>query len=425
MGVIQPSAEAYARMLKALLPPGGLWRLDPESNLSKLMLACGDELTRVSGRAADLVEEADPRTTSELLPDFERMLALTATGTENERRALVVSLLIRRQRVRPADFQQALAGVFGQDAGDVVIIEHSRAFAIVVNDDREIFRFFAYRNPALPGSYDIDAGQTVINGMTPSHTSGHAIESIAFLCDDPFSLCDRDILGGTAADAFSAATGLLPSYVWAGDKEDVVVGEVLIAVGDPSHQVAVSGLHKNNGLTALSFAFDDGSADAWRLADNDIFDFNASSGPSWLFVIAFRTTGGAPAVARNIYGDYASGEGAEVVMETDGSLDWNVDASTRTLPGNYADGDWHVIVPRWRYDVDEIDLASELESTAPTVTGANVTSVGAATFGARRLLALGCQVAFVAAVSGTQVHDVDISALAQRVHSILVPDIAT
>src|SRR5688572_18767517 len=111
MGVAEISADAYARMMKQLLPPGRIWRLDPDSTLSKVLLACGDELERVSGRVADLLEEADPRTTSELLEDFERMLELTADGTEAERRARVESLLVRRQRFRPVDFQQALAPI--------------------------------------------------------------------------------------------------------------------------------------------------------------------------------------------------------------------------------------------------------------------------------------------------------------------------
>jgi uncharacterized protein YmfQ (DUF2313 family) len=193
--LIQPDANAYARMLKQLLPPGALWRLDPDSVLSKLFLACGDELERVSERVRDLFEEVDPRTADELLPDFERLLDLPSTGTDAERRARVVALLVRRQRVRPVDFQQALALILGQAVEDVVVLEQSRAFAIAVGDDQEIYRFFVYRDPTEPGDYNLDDAQFVIDLMAPSHTKGHAIESIDFLCDDEFSLCDRDLLG--------------------------------------------------------------------------------------------------------------------------------------------------------------------------------------------------------------------------------------
>lgn len=189
------TAAAYARMLKLLLPPGKLWQLEPGSLLSCVMLSAGDELVRVSGRGEDLIEESDPRTADELLPDFERVLEIVADGTLAERRARVVARLIARQRFRPADYQLALALLLGQDAEDVVVIERGRAFAVLVNDDREIYRFFIYRDPALAGSYDLAGAQALVDGMSPSHTQGHVIESIDFRCDDPLSLCDRDLLG--------------------------------------------------------------------------------------------------------------------------------------------------------------------------------------------------------------------------------------
>ena len=189
------AAAAYARMMKALLPPGKKWNLQPDSTLTAVFLACGDELARISQRSADLIEESDPRTTSELLAEWERMLGLGADGTEDDRRARVVSLVIRRQRFRPVDFQAALAPLLGQDEGDVVVIERGRAFAVAVGDDREIYRFFIYRDPAEPGGYDLEAAQSLVDRMSPARSRGHVIESIAFKCDDPFSLCDRDLLG--------------------------------------------------------------------------------------------------------------------------------------------------------------------------------------------------------------------------------------
>lgn len=189
------TAEAYARMLKALLPPGKLWRLSPGSLLSKVLLASGDEMSRVDARAHALLEEADPRTADELLPDFERELALEGTGTLDARRARVVAWLLRLQRVRPADYRLVLATLLGQDPSDVVVIERSRADAIALADDREIYRFFIYRDPAAPGTYDIESAQALVDAMCHSHTKGHVIESIGMVCDDPYSLCDRDLLG--------------------------------------------------------------------------------------------------------------------------------------------------------------------------------------------------------------------------------------
>src|SRR4249920_2248078 len=127
-------------MLLALLPPGRIWRLTADSVLSKLMLGSADELDRVDDRVADMLDEVDPTTADELLPEYERELALAAAATIEERRANIVGRLVRRQRFRPVDFQQALAPLLGLDPADVVVIERTRVFVISIGDDREIFR---------------------------------------------------------------------------------------------------------------------------------------------------------------------------------------------------------------------------------------------------------------------------------------------
>ena len=193
-------------MQLALLPPGKLWRLF-ESTLSSLFLGTADEMARVDARVDDFLNELDPRTATELLPEYERELALVAAATTAERRANIVALLVRRQRFRPVDFQQALALLLAQDPSQVVVIERGRAFAIAVGEAREIFVFFVYRDPTQPGTYFLASAQAIVadyatqrGGMKPSHTKGYVIESVAFACDDTFSQCDRDILGGFLAD---------------------------------------------------------------------------------------------------------------------------------------------------------------------------------------------------------------------------------
>lgn len=189
------AAEAYVSMLRSFLPPGRLWTAGPDSVLGRLLFAFADEIWRVDVRSNDLIEESHPETTVELLPEYERELALAPAATVAERQANVVAHLIRRQRYRPIDFQTALASLLGQAVGDVVVIERSHAFAVSIGDDREIFRFFIYRNPASPGTYFLASAQELVEKMKPSHTLGHVIESISFLADDPFSLTDRDLLG--------------------------------------------------------------------------------------------------------------------------------------------------------------------------------------------------------------------------------------
>lgn len=67
---------AYAAQLAALLPTGRAWPRENGSVLMALVRGMADELARIDGRASDLFEEVDPRTTLELLADWERAAGL-------------------------------------------------------------------------------------------------------------------------------------------------------------------------------------------------------------------------------------------------------------------------------------------------------------------------------------------------------------
>lgn len=187
-------APSYARMLAALLPPGRLWSLIGDL-ISDVLLACADELARVHARVLDLLNEVDPTTATELLPEYERELDVIAAPSIDERRANIVARLVRRQRFRPVDFQQALSLLLAQAPEDVVVLERSPAFAASIADAREIFRFFAYRDPTLPGTYFLASAQEVVDKMKPSHTKGHVIESVSARYADPHTLYGRDLMG--------------------------------------------------------------------------------------------------------------------------------------------------------------------------------------------------------------------------------------
>jgi uncharacterized protein YmfQ (DUF2313 family) len=111
-------AAAYARALKALLPPGRLWKKDLDSVLSKLFLAIGDEFARIDERVHELLDEHDPRTTLELLEEWEDMLGLPdecleeTPETINERRAAIVSKYTA-QGGQSADYYVQLAAALG------------------------------------------------------------------------------------------------------------------------------------------------------------------------------------------------------------------------------------------------------------------------------------------------------------------------
>ncbi|VWX62614.1 YmfQ family protein [Sphingorhabdus sp. 109] len=72
----QHIAFDYAVQLRQLLPQGFAWDFTADSNLAALIGGLAEEFARIDGRSAVLIEEADPRTTLELLSDWERVAGL-------------------------------------------------------------------------------------------------------------------------------------------------------------------------------------------------------------------------------------------------------------------------------------------------------------------------------------------------------------
>jgi uncharacterized protein YmfQ (DUF2313 family) len=66
----------YLQLLQQLLPPGSAWPREPAAVLTSFLTALADELARVDRRGDDLCNEADPLSTWELLPDWERICGL-------------------------------------------------------------------------------------------------------------------------------------------------------------------------------------------------------------------------------------------------------------------------------------------------------------------------------------------------------------
>lgn len=96
------SADDYLRQLQALLPPGPAWAKDDEAGLTRLLNGLAQEFARVDARANQLMDEADPRTTAELLPDWERVAGLPSicmagiSQTLAERRAALHAKITSR-----------------------------------------------------------------------------------------------------------------------------------------------------------------------------------------------------------------------------------------------------------------------------------------------------------------------------------------
>jgi len=74
--VVIRTAEHYAEQLQALLPPGPAWDPERVPEVQQLIAGLSHEFARIDGRAFDLLNEMDPATVSELVPDWERVMNL-------------------------------------------------------------------------------------------------------------------------------------------------------------------------------------------------------------------------------------------------------------------------------------------------------------------------------------------------------------
>jgi uncharacterized protein YmfQ (DUF2313 family) len=188
------TAAQYLTQLRSLMPRGRVWSWT--GLLKDLFAEIATEFALLEFRARQAVLELDPRTASETLDWWEHTYGLGSTGTTSARQAALTSRVVRRQRTRPVDYQNKFAAVLGyEDPADVQVLEISRADAIAMNDDRAIYAFYLYRPPTDPGTYYVGVAQEILDDFVQSHTKGKVIESIAMICDDPYSLCDRDLIG--------------------------------------------------------------------------------------------------------------------------------------------------------------------------------------------------------------------------------------
>ena len=133
MGMI---ASDYLAQAQALLPPGPAWPRSADAYITRLLLGLSSELERAEGRAAGLLEEADPRTSAELLIDWERVAGLPdgcvsdagLNPSTEQRRAALLGRLTMQGAQSISYFEQLAASL-----GYTVTVSESHVFD--VNDD--------------------------------------------------------------------------------------------------------------------------------------------------------------------------------------------------------------------------------------------------------------------------------------------------
>ncbi len=122
------TSPAYLQLLQSLLPQGIIWPRDPDSTLGRLLHALAQDLARLDQRSDDLLDEADPRTCFELLPDWERVCGLpdvcSELGENLDRRRAAVTAQLTAAAGQSPDFFARLALAHGYQ----VTIQEFRPF---------------------------------------------------------------------------------------------------------------------------------------------------------------------------------------------------------------------------------------------------------------------------------------------------------
>lgn len=118
--------EAYLRQLQQLLPHGAAWSRDQDAVLTRLLTAMAQELALVDGRAASLLDEADPRTAFELLPEWEILAGLPDTCTAADE-----TLQERREAL-----VRKLTSTGGQSRAWFILFAEMLGFAITIDEWR-------------------------------------------------------------------------------------------------------------------------------------------------------------------------------------------------------------------------------------------------------------------------------------------------
>lgn len=159
--------ETFRRALQALLPQGLLWPRPSAAGVrEKLLSGLAEGSVEVVDRAADLLRESDPRTTVEMIRDWEEALGLPEVAvpddqqpTLDERRAAVVSKLVAVRGAAVQDLIDEAADVgfiveifeyssvapfrAGSHAGDSCWDQEWRFFFLVIAPAASVRRFHA------------------------------------------------------------------------------------------------------------------------------------------------------------------------------------------------------------------------------------------------------------------------------------------
>ena len=289
----------YAEQLARHLPAGLAWPRQEGSNFRGLLLGLAGELARIHGRALDLKREIDPRTATELLPDWEEFLGLpddcTPTpGDVTARRAQVLAVLLEKGGQTPA-YLVNLSASYGFE---VEIVEHLPFLAgsstagdplenpgdpflagdntagerlgfvtawgfcfDVISDLYTFHEFTAGSSAGLPlRSWGNDLLECIVRRAKPAHTEARFLYAIL------------EAIGWGAAPASTVPANLDAVFVGAGARHSLAIlgdgsivswGSNTFGETDPQDFGSLGAVHVTGGDSSSGAILSDGSVRLW------------------------------------------------------------------------------------------------------------------------------------------------------------------
>ncbi|WP_162224924.1 YmfQ family protein [Neptunomonas antarctica] len=114
----------YRDTLLALLPRGDAWSTDADSALGQLMSGVGEEFARIEQRANDLLTEAAPSQTFELLDEWQQMYGLpdTCSGEQVFQQRRIA--LVQKYQLMGGQSREFLLGIAAVLGYEIAITEY-------------------------------------------------------------------------------------------------------------------------------------------------------------------------------------------------------------------------------------------------------------------------------------------------------------
>lgn len=187
----------YGALFWSLLPPGRVWAYF-FGKLDDLIEAIAVDFQAVEDRVHKFVLETRGATAVETIEDWEASYGLEVDeGAPLAQRQALVAAKERAQDITPRGYLELVAPLLACAPEDLVYIELETTGQAARLHPTDVYVGHIYRDPALPGTFDLVKAQALLDQKTQAHLRHKIIESVALRVDDPHSLVDRDLMAGS------------------------------------------------------------------------------------------------------------------------------------------------------------------------------------------------------------------------------------